>query len=245
MQGLLVEICPNQPYDIVDTRNDRYGRLRLYYNKLAIELATNMTVEFEINTSSSGNTYAKFIFIVERNQAIFNTEDRDRWYEWGEAGEDNFIANIAPVIGLDIRKNPAKATCPWEIDLVDYTNNRYADLKIQNTPFFTVGKYSYNGQRCNPTYSVTFNHKDFVKYSNEHPDCDIYFWVTWNQTEYQGNTIPELHGVWRGCFARMAERITQGVAPLHAYQHRTTDDHNARDSYVFDLRDTYVFEHLL
>lgn len=245
MQGLLVELCPNEKYDIVDTRNDRYRRLRLYYDKQSVKLTVNTTVEFDIKISAIGKTYAKFISVVERNQAIFNTEDRDRWYEWGEAGEDNFVTKIAPVIGLDIKKNPAKATCPWEIDLVDYTNNRYADLKIQNTPFFTVGKYSYNGQRCDPTYSVTFNRKDFIKYSNEHPDCDIYFWVTWNQTEYRGHTIPELHGVWRGCFSKMAERITQGAAPLHAYQHRTTDDHNARDSYVFDLRDTYVFEHLL
>lgn len=245
MEGIVVEVRPNEAYDIVDTRNDRYRKLKLYYDKREITLAVNMSVEFEVRTSAVGNTYAKFLTVVERNQAIFNTEDRTRWYEWGEAGEDNFIANVVPVIGLDIKKNPAKVERPWEIDLYDYTNNRYADLKIQNTPFFTVGKYKYRGRYCDPTYSVTFNHKDYERYSREHPDCDIYFWITWNQKEYRGHTIPEIHGVWRGCFARMAERIQKKEAPLHAYQHRTTDDHNARDSYIFDLRDTYVFEQLL
>lgn len=55
----------------------------------------------------------------------------------GEHYEDDFISKVAPLIQLDIIKNPAKGTSPWEIDLFDRTNNKYADLKTQNTPFFS------------------------------------------------------------------------------------------------------------
>ncbi len=245
MEGLLVACCPDQSYDIVDTRNDQYGKLRLYYNKQVVRLSVNSTVKFDLKTSAAGHTYAKLISVVARNPVLFHTEDRASWYAWGEAGEGNFLAGVAPALGLNIKRNPEKEHCPWAIDLLDDTNHRYADLKIQNTPFFTVSKYSYCGQRCDPTYSVTFNRKDYEKYAKEYSDCDVYFWVSWNQTEYRGNTIPAIHGVWRGRFSKMAERIQRGEAPLHPYQHRTTDDHNAKDSYVFDLRDTDVFEALL
>ena len=181
----------------------------------------------------------------KRNQAPFSTEDRARWYEWGEDAEADFVEKIVPQIGLDIRKNPEKERCSWAIDLFDYTNNRPADLKVQNTPFFTVAKYRYCGKRCDPAYSVTLNRKDFENYQANHPDCFIYFWVHWTQREYRDITVPELYGVWQAELSKLGERIQRGEAPLHAYQNRQTDDHNARDSYVFSLRDEEVFERLL
>ena len=33
-----------------------------------------------------------------------------------------------------------------------------------------------------------------------------------------------------------------GSAPLHPYIHRKDDDHNAKDSFVFNLLDTEIFE---
>lgn len=245
MEGILVELCPNKTYDIVDTRNNQYHRLRMYYDKLTTSLSVNMTVEFDVKVSAAGNAYAIFKSIVERNQSIFNTEDRSRWYVWGEDAEADFITHIVPDLHLDIRKNPEKESCSWAIDLIDYTNQKPADLKVQNTPFFTVGKYFYNGHRCNPAYSVTFNRKDYENYMNNYPNCDIYFWVHWTQLEYREINVPEIYGVWRGNFKRMAEMINNNSAPLHPYLHRKNDDHNAKDSYIFDLRDTSVFEHLL
>lgn len=245
MEGLLVEILDNESYDIVDTRNDQYGRLRLYYNRIKETLPLNCTVEFEVKTSSAGNRYAKFISLVERNQALFNTEDRSRWYEWGENEEADFIANVVPIIGDDIRIHPDKAHCSWAIDLYDYTRNRPADLKTQNTPFFTVSKYRYKGVRCNPAYSVTFNRKDYDNYRVHYPDCDIYFWVHWTQLTYREITVPEIRGVWKGDFSRMAECIENGDAPLHPYIHRQNDDHNARDSYVFNLQDQDIFQQIV
>lgn len=245
MEGLLVEVLDTQPYDIVDTRNNQYGRLRLYYDKLTTHLSVNMTVEFEVCTSATGNPYARFTAIVDRNQVLFNTEDRSKWYAWGEDVERDFIEKVVPQLHLDIRKNPAKETSSWAIDLYDYTNHRFADLKAQNTPFFTVSKYRYLGKKCDPAYSVTFNRKDYENYSRHYPDCDIYFWVHWIQLEYHGIRVPEIYGVWRASFSKMADRIAHHAAPLHPYMHRTTDDHNAKDSYVFDLLDTEVFERLI
>lgn len=242
MEGLFVEICPTESYDIVDTRNKQYGRLRMYYNQLKANLALNTTVSFDIKRSASENIYAKYIATVERNAAIFNTEDRDQWYSWGENEENDFITHIVPHLNLDIRINPQKKTCSWAIDLIDYTNNRPADLKTQNTPFFTVGKYHYKGVPCNPDYSVTFNRKDYNNYRINYPNCDIYFWVHWIQTQYRNITVQEIYGVWRGNFSQMALCIENGDVPLHHYMHRVNDDHNAKDSYVFNLKDEDVFE---
>lgn len=146
---------------------------------------------------------------------------------------------------IDLRKNPAKILTPWEIDLYDYTNNHPADLKTQNTPFFTCGKYRYGSSSYNPQYTVTFNKKDFENYRDNHPDCDIYFWINWKQLHYYNITINPLCGVWRAPFAKMAKKITSGEVALHTYQHRINDDHNAKDSYLFSLDDTSIFERLL
>lgn len=245
MRGLIVECEDDKEFAIVDTRSDQHGRLRLYHGEPAGTLTAGMTVDFELKVSGAGNTYAKLTSVIERNQAPFSTEDRARWYEWGEDAEADFVEKIVPQLGLDIRKNPEKERCSWAIDLFDYTNNRPADLKVQNTPFFTVVKYRYCGKRCDPAYSVTLNRKDFENYQANHPDCFIYFWVHWTQREYRGITVPELYGVWQAELSKLGERIQRGEAPLHAYQNRQTDDHNARDSYVFSLLDEDVFERLL
>ena len=38
--------------------------------------------------------------------------------------------------------------------------------------------------------------------------------------------------------------MTRPIA-LHAYMHRVNDDHNARESYLFNLADIAVFEKLI
>ena len=245
MEGLLVEIRNGDSYDIVDTRNNKYGRLRMYYNKLKKVIPLKSTVKFELKTSKEGNHYAKFISIVERNQVIFNTEDRQKWYEWGEEAESDFIAKIVPQIGDDIRINPNKDRCAWAIDLYNYTLNRPADLKTQNTPFFTASKYKYKGTTCDPTYSITFNRKDYNNYKAHYSDCDIYFWIHWKQLKYENKVVEEIYGVWMGNFSKMAECIESGSAPLHIYKHRRDDDYNSKDSYIFNLLDKEVFKQII
>ena len=243
MEGRITEITRSEGKGKVDTRNDHLGIPTIY--RLTDEVRVDSTVEFDIVTSAKGNTYARFISLVERNQVRFNTEDRDRWYEWGENDENDFITNVVPRFGLDIRKNPEKELRPWAIDMFDYTNYRYADLKTQNTPFFTCLKYMYNGRPYDPNYTVTFNRKDYEHYLSHYPECDIYFWINWTQCRYKNICVQPIHGVWRASFARMAEMIQAGTVVLHAYIHRTDDDHNAKDSFLLNLLDESVFHRMI
>lgn len=253
MEGILLSINKIKGKGTVDTRNDRIGVLPIYFGaSIPSEVQENSSVAFELRKSAAGTWYAKFLSIVERNAAVFNTEDRDKWYQWGEDFEKDFIENVAPAIKTDIRKNPEKDTCPWAIDLYDYTNKHYADLKVQETPFFSagLGKHRYYGKRYDPTFTVTFNRKDYEKYRREYPQCDIYYWVNWHQLSYSfsgGTTIEvtPLRGVWRAPFSVMCELIERGKVSLHAYQHRVNDDHNAKESYLFNLADSNVFTRLL
>ena len=91
----------------------------------------------------SGNIYAEFVTVVERNQAQFNTEDRSKQYDWGEGREKVFLVVICQGTGHDICINPEKELYPRAIDLYEYTLKKTADFKTQNTSFFTAGKYSY------------------------------------------------------------------------------------------------------
>lgn len=205
----------------------------------------NCTIEFDVAISRIGNRYAKFISVADRNRALFNTEDRTQWCVWGEGEENDFVEHIVPRLGIDLRINPEKAQKPWEIDLFDYTHNHYADLKTQNTPFFTAGRYMYGGVPYDPIYTVTFNKKDYENYIEKHSDCDIYFWVYWSQLAYRNIRVNELYGVWKASFQRMAEKIQAGEVVLHVYMHRVNDDHNAKESYLFNLADVAVFEKLI
>ena len=240
MEGRLCSLDIARKSGRVDTRNDQLGVLTIYFSAVPPGLTADATVRFDVVTSRLGNVYARFTGLVERNPARFNTEDRDKWYVWGE-GQEDFAAMISRKTGRDIQRNPEKKICPWAIDLYDYTAGRYADLKIQNTPFFTAGKYAYCGVPCDPAFTVTFNREDYDNYQENYPGCDIYFWVDWQQLVYREITVPHVSGVWRAPFTKMAERIEAGHSPLHPYLHRRHDDHNARDSFLFDLRDEAVF----
>lgn len=245
MRGRLIELNKEEKKGRVYTGNDGKKELTIYFPDVPGELQIDCTVEFEVVTSRWGNRYAKFLSVVERNATVFNTEDRVKWYTWGENEENDFVSKIVPQIGLELKINSEKKYCPWAIDLYDYTNNRPADLKTQNTPFFTAGRYTYGNKPYDPTYTVTFNRKDYENYIVNYPECDIYFWIAWTQREYKNIRVGELRGVWRAPFWKMAEKIQNGEVTLHKYQNRINDDHNARESYLFDLRDNNVFERLI
>lgn len=243
MEGRITEIIREEKKGKVDTRNDKYKILTIY--NLTDDVQENSTVVFDVAISARGYPYAKFKRVAERNQAIFNTEDRDRWYELGNNEELDFLKNVVPKTGLDIIINPEKTSAPWAIDLFDRTNNRYADLKTQNTPFFYCSQYKYNGKPYDPSYTVTFNRKDYEYYSSDYPECDIYFWVNWTQLEYKNIHVQPICGVWRASFSKMAELIQKNAVALHKYTHRANDDHNAKDSFLFSLSDESVFQRIV
>lgn len=243
MYGLLKFVASDGSYGKVDTRSDKYGILSIY--KVPMNLPINTTVKFQLVLSSKNNYYAKFIEVADRNMSLYNTEDRKQWYKWGEGKEDEFIATIVPNLQNEIIINPEKESDPTRIDLYDLTNERYADLKVQDTPFFTSGRYCYNGIPYDPSYTVTFNRKDYENYRAHHPDCDIYFWVSWQQLSYRDIKVESVEGIWRASFSRMSELIENGIVALHPYIYRQNDDHNAKDSFLFNLNDPTVFERIM
>lgn len=254
MRGRIFDIDRQNRKAKVDTRNDKYGTLTVYFNNHDIpqDVCENCTIEFDVKISRLNNYYAVFSGIVERNPAIFNTEDRERWYNRGEKLEGDFLLECVSIIGRDIRRNPIKDTDPTAIDMLDYSDNPLGtpcDLKTQNTPFFRAGRYAYRkGTRqikYDPSYTVTFNRKDYEKYKREYPDCIIYFRVQWQQQTGYGVTVADVDGVWAAQFCEMSNRIESGAVPLHEYQNRRTDDHNAKESYLFDLNDETLFTKLM
>ena len=127
--------------------------------------------------------------------------------------------------------NPEKENDPYAPDLL--VDGIIADLKTQNTPFFTANRYGKD-----PGRTVTFNQKDLERYQKLYPDLLIYFYVRWNQLEGYGKQVQFLHGVWKTNVKSIENLIQLGKAPIHAYQRRVNDQKgNAKGSYLLSLDD--------
>lgn len=167
---------------------------------------------------------------------MHNTEDKNWWVGYGLEREHDFVENIAPKAHLVAMINPEKKQNRYAPDLLIDTDEKIADLKTQETPFFTAGRH----RGYDPTYTVTFNKKDYDRYKSLYPTISLIFWVNWGITEMTlgQRTIKtsKIHGVWRCTLTDITEFITIDHAPLHSYQRRTDDEVNARDSYLLDLR---------
>lgn len=250
MEGRIVFIQHEKGYGRINTQNKEIGFLTFYLSSLKTKVKTGDTVSFEIKKSkTTGKKYAVNVCPVFRNDSKFNTEDKQVWCKEGERLENEFIKKAVPLLGIDLRINPEKEKNACAIDLVDYTNHRFADVKSQSTPFFTAANYDYKYlnqiMKYDPTYTVTFNKKDYENYKVRYPECDIYFWIEWQQTKYSNITVENLSGVWRAKFVDMAKKIENCEVYIHQYMHRKDDDVNAKESYLFALNDDTVFKRLL
>jgi hypothetical protein len=177
---------------------------------------------------------------------IHCTEDAPWWYIHGEKKEEYFIAEVAPKVALQAERNPEKEHDRTAPDLI--VNGVVADLKTQETPFFTCDRYScdISSHPHDPQYAVTFNRGDYSKYKKTSPEIDIYFWLNWQKLKYDhrppnGGTsrrivVKPMFGVYRVGFKDLAKRIEAGKVPLHAYRRRVGDPWNEKQSYVFDVR---------
>lgn len=181
---------------------------------------------------------------MKYGDVIHNTEDKDWWLIHGANLEKRFVENVCPEIRLDGIINPEKEQDPTVPDLI--VNGRLADLKTQNTPFFTASRYNKKegGKKVpfDPTYTVTFNRKDYLRYRKLYPDIDIYFWVQWKVTKYNMKNggvinVSPLSGIWYVGFKELMNDIKDGKYPLHSYLRRGGDMVNATESYVLDLND--------
>ena len=160
-----------------------------------------------------------------------DTENKAPWLRFGEQREATFIDSVAPAIGLDARKNPAKEGDPTALDLL--VDGIPADLKTQETPFFTADK-TYE---LPPQYVVTFNANDYERYLQK-GSLEIFFWVRWrDQLSGWGGEVAEMEGVWRTTIDQIQTLVESEQVPCHRYKRRRGDSENANASYLLDLRE--------
>jgi len=164
-----------------------------------------------------------------------DTEDRGWWHIHGESKERDFCNLCQKLIGLDVGINPDKEKNRTAPDII--VDGSIADLKTQNTPFFTADRYGID-----PRFAVTFNRKDYERYKRLYPAIDIYFWVDWQQTEIsiRGTriSVEYLFGIYTHSFAEIQEMIEKSRAPEHHYQRRRFDiAGNAKSSFILDVRE--------
>lgn len=167
---------------------------------------------------------------IERNQSVpHNTEDKHWWLRHGERLELDFVDLCVTHLALDIRLNPAKLLDPTAPDLL--VDGKIADLKTQNTPFFTASRYGLD-----PRFTVTFNRKDYERYISLYPDIAIFYWIDWTQTTWRDMSVDYLAGVYTLPFSKVCDLIERG-APEHSYINRRSDSRgNAKSSFLFDVR---------
>lgn len=127
--------------------------------------------------------------------------------------------------------HPEKKTNPYAPDLL-LGEGQLADLKTQIKPFFTSARYGID-----PTYAVSFNEKDYLRYNQRYPGLVIFWWIV-REPEYgYGQYTKRINGVWRVGMGEITHRIRKGIVPLHEYRNRVNDQQgNGKASYIFDLR---------
>ena len=169
--------------------------------------------------------------MYQRNAAIaHDTEDRDWWYLHGNNLEESFVQICQQRLALKAQINPSKRFDKYAPDLM--VEGNLADLKTQNTPFFTASKYGLD-----PQYTFTFNRKDYERYQSRYPEIDIYVWLDWRQVEGYGAKVNYLGGFFTLPFTRVAELIEAGAKDHFYLRRQSEEDRNAKSSFLLDIRD--------
>ena len=144
--------------------------------------------------------------------------------------EYQFVELCKNELKIKAEINPTKSDFPTAPDLL--VDGKIADLKVQNTPFFSASKYSMD-----PRFTVTFNRKDFERYSSLYPEIVIYFWVNWTQLAWKDFRVQKLNAICKADFSQIADQVTSGTAKEHSYIHRQGDTKgNAKSSFLLDIR---------
>lgn len=167
--------------------------------------------------------------------AMHSPEDKAWWVEAGANKELDFVDRVIPLLGFSGVINPTKREDCYAPDLV--VNGHLADLKCQRTPFFRAQELF----GVDPQFAVSFNEKDYRRYSEHFPDIDIYYWVVWQTTTMrirdEEHRVKPMAGVWRATFPAIRHRIESESVRAHEYLHRFFDEQgNGKKSFMFDLR---------
>jgi len=156
------------------------------------------------------------------------------WCKKGESLEIAFLEQYGAEFKLIL--NPDKVIKPTVPDFVHTPSNRLADLKTQNTPFFSSKKLF----GLDPQFAVTFNKIDLDRYQQLYPNILIYYSISWLATSIVFDSgasikVQPLSGVWGIRLENLLPLC--GSQNLHEYKQRKNDTNgNAKDSYVVDLR---------
>lgn len=165
-----------------------------------------------------------------------DTENKIAWCFYGRKKEDVFVDDICPYLGIKAIINPEKKTNVYAPDLI--VDGIVSDLKYQGLPFFTAGiKWGKD-----PQYAVSFNCKDYERYTQKYPDINIYFWINWERTQFSELSVRPMWGVWEIPFPVLSYIIDRNPV-VHAYERRTNDSQgNAKSSYILDVRECHCIK---
>lgn len=274
MEGILLSLDREEKKGRVDTRTEEYKELTIYFQEIPEGLKESDAVTFDVVTSQkSGRPYAKFFPpVAETPVEEPPAEDAPEPQEDSKPQQyfetyRKFVEEFGLRLGLTLRANPLSRDDVRVNSLCDFTHGRYADLQLNNIPFFTAGRYKYGGTPYDPIYTVTLDKRYYDMRKRYFSDCDVYFHVNWTMLEHDFTVsdgmrhgrpnwhtvtfrVQPLDGVWKTSFAALVEKIESRVAVLC---HRRIDprsqptggDPVSEDFYLFDLNDQEVFERLL
>lgn len=166
-----------------------------------------------------------------------NNEDKLAWCEYGEKTEHLFSQQKLFELGLAGHVNLEKKTNPYTHDLfVQFP----VDLKTVTTPLF-MSQEMYN---LDPQYTVTFNHKDAVRYKNLYPNIIIVFDVNWQELTKEINgkvyTVAPMNITVAGFISDVSRAVRKCGNKKIIYKNRIDDQlGNAKESWVFDIRNLH------
>lgn len=157
-----------------------------------------------------------------------DTEDKLWWCLHGNDLEERFVRILRTRFDREAIINPDKMRDKYAPDLV--VGGFLADLKTQNTPFFTADRYGLD-----PQFAVTFNRKDRDRYRDRYPRLHIYFWIEWQTLKLGRSSIRYFAGIFGIPFPRLEPILN--AAPEHFYSRRAGESGtNAKSSFILDVR---------
>ena len=153
---------------------------------------------------------------------------KSNWYTMGELYEELFCIvckiNIKSMLQSILRKeNDVKAP-----DLI--VEGKLSDLKTQATPYFLSNKYGVKPENC-----ITFNTKDYRRYSKKYPELIIYYWRGWEACERFNTKVKKVKGVWWLPFSEIDKLVRK--APEHQYKSRHNGNDYDQSSFVLNSKD--------
>ena len=165
-----------------------------------------------------------------------STEDKEAWCRAAESSEREFVTGRLFDLGIAGWINLEKKNNKYAHDL---NLNVRCDLKEITTPFFMAAElFGLEAQ-----YAVSVNCKDMTRYRSIYPGIIVIFDVCWQDNlkmergsmTYTVNAMRQTHV---GFLDDIRRAVQKAGNKKHEYKNRRGDtDGNAKDSWVFDVRE--------